>query len=422
MTPLDGADPTTFRSFGDDTPYGADKNSVWRATETIPEMDPATFGVVHESVYKDKTGVYNNGLRVSGASPETTRKLADLNEHLTALLTDGENHFVYVALWNEVYCIEPKADGLHVSRDVWEGRTSPEKRLGKMHAVLTEQGWQDLNAPESELWGKNYYEQREAQTLSQHKNEFETAWEILTGRKVTVGTSEEFARIMNKPAAGNFAEPKDDDFVLLREYRKTQRKFDGYYRRWLALHPEIQAQVDDGRSIDVAEIFGAELFGGAESKFPAEDLNDWRATALTLTQNMFAIQLRRLRPPAPETPILRDELIRQAAELFRKEEIPEGKDAEDMIDPQIDQWRLHFPEFISLRPAAEKQLRSGQSINEPDERIKAAKAVLDDAEIEISRMAKHLLKKHELNKLTPLQRELLAQLITAESLTAKAKR
>jgi hypothetical protein len=421
-TPLDGADPKTFRSFGDNVPYGADRNSVWRTTEIVPNMDPATFGVVHQSVYKDKSGVYCNGVLVPGARPKTTRKLADLNEHLSALLTDGENHFVFVALWNEVYRIEPKADGLHVSREVWEGRTSPPERLGSMSARLTEQGWQDLKTPESKLWGKRYYEQREARTLSQHKDEFKTAWEIITGRKVTVGTSEEFARIMNAPAAGNYAEPTGDDFVLLREYRQTQRKFDGFYRQWLALHPEIQDQLSEGAPIDVAEIFGAELFGGAESKLPAEDLADWRATALTLTQKMFAVQLRRLRPPAVETPILRDELIRQAAEMLGEEEIPEGQDAEDVIDPQIDQWRLHFPEFLYLQPADEKQLQSGQSINEPGERIKAAEAVLDDSKIEISWMAQQLLKKHELNKLTPLQKELLAQIITAESLTAKAKR
>ena len=183
MTPLDGADTTTFRSFGDDIPYGADKNSVWRTTETVPKMDPATFAVVHQSVYKDKTGIYCNGLRVPGARPETTRKLADLNEHFTALLTDGEKHFVFVALWHEVYRIEAKSDGLHVSREVWEGRTRPEKRLGNMHALLTEQGWEDLSAPESELWGKKYYEQREAQTLKQQKNEFKTAWQIVTGRE-----------------------------------------------------------------------------------------------------------------------------------------------------------------------------------------------------------------------------------------------
>jgi hypothetical protein len=289
-------------------------------------------------------------------------------------------------------------------------------------ARLTEQGWQYLKAPESKRWGAAYYKQREAQTLSQHKAEFQTAWEIITGKQVTVGNSEEFARIMNTPAAGNYAEPKDGDFVLLQEYRKTLRKFDDYYRQWLTLNPEIQAQVESGTSIDVAEVFGAELFGGADSRLPAEDLNQWRITSLTLAQKMYAIQLRRLRPPAAETPMLRDELIRQAAEMLEEEDIRKGKTAEDVIDSQIDKWRLHFPDFISLKPADEKQLRSGELINEPDQRIRAAKAVLDDAGIEISRMVKHLLEKHELNKMTPLQKELLAQLITAESLTAKAKR
>ena len=420
MTPLEGADPKTFRSFGNEIPYGADKKSVWHTTEILPNMDPATFGVVHQSAYKDKTGVYCDGILVPGASPETTRKLADLNESLTSLLTDGESYFVYIASWNDVYRVAPKADGLHVSREVWEGETNSLKRLGKVSARLTENGWQDLKAPASKQWGEAFYKQREAQTLSQYKDEFQTAWEIITGKKNTVGSSEELARIMNAPAAGNYAEPKEGDFVLLQEYRRALRKFNKYYRQWLALHPDIQAQVDSDTSVDVAEAFGAELFGGFDSKLPAEDLNQWRVASLNLTQKLYAIQIRGLRPPVVATPILRDELIRQAAEMLDEQEIPKGKTAEDVIDPQIDEWRVHFPNFLSLEPADEKQLQSGQPINRPEDRIKSAKAVLENAGIEISRMTKHLLKKHKQDKMTPIQKELLAQIITAESLAVKA--
>src|SRR6056297_1015372 len=106
--------------------------------------------------------------------------------------------------------------------------------------------------------------------------------------------------------------------------------------------------------------------------------------------------------------------------MLDEQEIPKGKTAEDVIDPQIDEWRVHFPNFLSLEPADEKQLQSGQPINRPEDRIKSAKAVLENAGIEISRMTKHLLKKHKQDKMTPIQKELLAQIITAESLAVKA--
>lgn len=421
LTPLDGADPKTFRSFGDNVPYGADRDSVYRGTQTLPKLDPATFGVVHQSVYKDQNGVYCNGVPVPGARSATTRKLADLNESLTALLTDGEKYFIFVALWNDVYQVEPKVDGLHVSREVWEGSTSPPgERLGIASARLTEQGWQDLSAPESKRWGENYYRQREAQTLTQFKKEFTTAWEMITGRKVTVGTSQEFVRIMNTPATGNYVSPVDDDYVLLQQYRRTQRKFDDFFRQWLALNPEIQAELDRGTPLDVAEIFGAEIFGAAESKLPADVLNRWRATSLTLAQNMFALQMRRLRPPMPESPVLREELIRQAAAMLSDEEIPAGKDAEAVIDPKIDQRRLHFPEFLWLTPADEKKVQAGQEVNDPVARVKKATAVLKEAEVDPSRLAQQLVKKYERDELTAVQKELLAQLLTTESRAAQA--
>lgn len=418
-TPLDGADPRTFRVFDNEVAFGADKNAVWRATKRMPGMDAATFGVVHQQVYKDKTGVYCNGALVPGARPESIRKLADLDEHLTALLTDGDAYFVYVALWNEVYRVEPQKSWLRVSKDVYEGKQFQQRRIGDMSALLTALGWQKLRAPESKRLGKNFWEQREAQTLTQHKPRFKKAWEIITGEEKKIGESKQFARIMNTPVEGDYKEPTAEDFAVLQTYRATQRKFDSYYRRWLDLNPAIKEQIESGKSIDVAEAFAVEMFGLADSKMPMAELLGWKDVGTKLALDLAEINRRSLRPPAPECALLRDELIRQAAEMLG-DKLPEGKDAEDVIDAQIDKWRIHYPLFLMLEPADEKQLRTGKSIRDSSTQIKAAREFLADYEVRVGQLTKHLLDKHRVNQLTPVQQELLAQLITAEMKTAEA--
>ena len=59
--PLEGADPKTFRTFGDDSAFGADNQTVWRGGKIVVGVDAATFAPVHQSVYKDKHGVYGQG-------------------------------------------------------------------------------------------------------------------------------------------------------------------------------------------------------------------------------------------------------------------------------------------------------------------------------------------------------------------------
>lgn len=122
----------------------------------------------------------------------------------------------------------------------------------------------------------------------------------------------------------------------------------------------------------------------------------------------------------PESPVLREELIRQAAAMLSDEEIPAGKDAEAVIDPKIDQRRLHFPEFLWLTPADEKKVQAGQEVNDPVARVKKATAVLKEAEVDPSRLAQQLVKKYERDELTAVQKELLAQLLTTESRAAQA--
>lgn len=240
-TPLDGADPKTFRSIGDKTGYGADQNSVWVGNKRMPNVDPETFGSVHDCVYKDKDGVYCNNVLIPGARTDTIRKLADLDDQLTALLTDGESYFIFVSAYKEVYKLEQRTNSLHVSREVWEPdattvRSRPmtlNTNLGQMGAMLTEDGWKNLNAPGSKIWGETFYDQREAKTLVLFQDRFRKAWEIISGEQKMVASSKKFIERMNTPVGVSYAEPTEDDWEVLRAYRKTQREFDGYYRKWL---------------------------------------------------------------------------------------------------------------------------------------------------------------------------------------------
>lgn len=412
-TPLEGADPRTFRAFGENVAYGADKNSVWFAKKRMPKLDPATFGVVQHTVYKDKTGVYCHGVLIEGANPKTMGKVAELDEFMTALLSDGESYFIYVPYWNEVYRIEPKKNWLRVSKDVWEIKDPIREKVGTMSVLLTKLGWQKLQAPESKRWGKNYWEQREATTLSRNKDRFKKAWELITGKEKEIGESREFARIMNTPIDYDYKVPTGDDFDVLRKYRATQRTFDGYFRMWLELNPKLKRQIEGGKNIDAAALYGAEMFGLTESKMPAGDLLTWKDVGTGLLLDMVQVRRRRLRPPVPECPMLRTELIEQAEKL-----VGDNAKAEEMIDKQIDKSRVHFPRFLALKPADEKRLSGGKALKGADERIRVAKALLDEYEITVSTLTKQLL--NQRNDLNPIQTELLAQLLTAEAEAAKA--
>lgn len=423
-TPLDGADPKTFRSIGDKTGYGADQNSVWAGTKRMPNVDPATFASVHSCVYKDKDGVYCNNIMIPGARTETIRKLADLDDQLSALLTDGESYFIFVSGYKEVYKLEQRDDSLHVSREVWEPdaatvRSSPmtlNKNLGQMGAMLTEEGWKDLKAPGSKIWGETFYDQREAKTLVLFQDRFRKAWEIISGEQKMVASSKEFIERMNTPVGVSYAEPKEDDWKVLRAYRETQREYDGYYRKWLKLNPDVQKQVDAGKQIDVAELFALELFDQAESKLSMTDRLNWKITSLKLAGEMFQLQMRQLRPPHPETPLLRDELIRQAA----KSSGIKSKAAEEMVNQKLETWRSDYPEFLWIEPKAEKQLRDGKPVAGSSIRIKTAQELLAKCNISLTGVLSDMKEQYDSGKLNPVQQELLAHLMTAEANSVEA--
>jgi serine/threonine protein kinase len=184
-TPLDGADPDTFRTFGNESPYGADRNSVWKGDEKLTGVDAATFEPVHESVYKDKNGVYANGNPIQGTDPRTFHKVANLDLHLTALLADTNHDYIFLPYRGEVFLLESTAESLQVSRQIWApAETTPQDIKAEPIATSTVElvgdRWRGLRIstelPDGE---KQSLKAQEVHLLKIYRERFLKAWEIL---------------------------------------------------------------------------------------------------------------------------------------------------------------------------------------------------------------------------------------------------
>ncbi|MCP4888228.1 MAG: protein kinase [Planctomycetaceae bacterium] len=183
--PLPEADPDTFRTFGDDSPYGADRTNAWKGSTKLTGIDGATFEAVHQSVYKDKNGVFANGYPVFDADPKTFRKVADLDESFTALLADQDHSYVFLPFRGEVYRVKSASDSLQVKRQIWAPGT-PQHRgteVGPVAIATAElgvEGWRnqsvvvDGGADTSQMT-----KDQEAFLLDIYKERFAKAWRIL---------------------------------------------------------------------------------------------------------------------------------------------------------------------------------------------------------------------------------------------------
>ncbi len=145
-TRLNGANPVLFRTFGDESPYGADLNCVWRGSEQIFNVDAPSFETVHQSVYLDKNGVYASGNPLDNADPKTFRKLVNLDIHFTALLADANQHYVYLPYRGEVYRVWLEDKALKVERRIWSLKDPRKpaagyKSVGIFSAELGANGW-----------------------------------------------------------------------------------------------------------------------------------------------------------------------------------------------------------------------------------------------------------------------------------------
>jgi len=182
-TILKGADPKTFRTFGKNSPYGADNKMVWGGTRSLPFLDAPTFDVVHQSVYKDEKGVYARGIQIDKADPKTIRKISDLDQHFTALLVDAKNYFIFLPYRGEVFLLEDRGTSLYISRSIHLGQgKEPQKWIATSSGELTEKGWVNQKVmPVPKLRGRDI-PAVENHLMKIYREHFSKAWDIIRAR------------------------------------------------------------------------------------------------------------------------------------------------------------------------------------------------------------------------------------------------
>jgi DKNYY family len=184
MTPLDGADLDTFRTFGDDSPYAADRNSVWRADTEITGYDASTFQAIHQSVFKDKNGVYADGHWLENADPKSFLKIADLDTSHSALLADEHHYYVFLPYYGDVYRVTSTAASLNVRRSIWPDGIKQKDPIAISTAELGEAGWKNLNIAADPAINSTQLQDRETHLLNIYTAQFTKAWEIIRERKM----------------------------------------------------------------------------------------------------------------------------------------------------------------------------------------------------------------------------------------------
>lgn len=184
MTPLEGADLDTFRTFGDDSPYAADRRSVWKGNVIITGYDAATFQAIHQSVNKDKNGVYAGEHLIENADTKSFLKVADLDTSLSALLADEHQYYVFLPYYGDVYQVTPTADALHVKRSIWPPGIKQKDPVAIATAELGEDGWKNLNIAADPAIDTAKLEDREMHLSNLFTAQFIKAWEIIRERKI----------------------------------------------------------------------------------------------------------------------------------------------------------------------------------------------------------------------------------------------
>ena len=184
MTPLDGADLDTFRTFGDDSPYAADRRSVWKGDTRITGFDAPTFQAIHQSVIKDKNGVYAGEHLIQNADSKSFLKVADLDTSLSALLADEHHYYVFLPYYGDVYQVTSTANSLNVTRSIWPPGIKQKDPIAIATAELGEAGWKNLTIAADPAINTAQLKEREMHLLKLFTAPFTKAWEIIRERKV----------------------------------------------------------------------------------------------------------------------------------------------------------------------------------------------------------------------------------------------
>lgn len=188
MTPLEGADLDTFRTFGDESPYAADRRSVWKGDTKIKGYDAPTFQAIHQSVTKDKNGVYAGEHRIENADSKSFLKVVDLDTSLSALLADERHYYVFLPYYGDVYQVTSTANSLNVKRSIWTPGIKQKDPVAVATAELGEDGWKNLNIAADPAINTVSLEKRETHLLQLFTPQFTRAWEIIREGKINKNT------------------------------------------------------------------------------------------------------------------------------------------------------------------------------------------------------------------------------------------
>jgi serine/threonine protein kinase len=224
MTPLVGADPDTFRTFGEDSPYGADRNSVWKGDTKLTGYHAPTFQAIHQSVCKDKDGVYAGDHRIENADPKTLRKVADLDTSFSALLADEQKYFVFLPYYGDVYLIDSASDSLKIQRSIWPPGIKQKEPIATAIAEMTESGWTNLHFVADPAINTTLWKDRETHTLNIYTAQFMKAWEIIRERKIPQNS---IALMTQKPQGVQEAQ-NENRKPLTKDWRSDIVAFNSY--------------------------------------------------------------------------------------------------------------------------------------------------------------------------------------------------
>jgi hypothetical protein len=187
-TPLDGVDLDSFHTFGDASPYAADRHTVWLATSKVIGYDAPTFQAIHQSVVKDKNGVYLGTRLIESADPRTFRKVVDLDTANTALLADEHHYYLFLPYYGDVYRVASTDNSLNVQRSIWLPGTKQRDPIAKATAELSVTGWKNLRIEADRAINTSQLQARETNLLDIYTTQFDRAWEIIRQKKVSNGT------------------------------------------------------------------------------------------------------------------------------------------------------------------------------------------------------------------------------------------
>lgn len=138
-TILKGALSKDFKTFGE-LPFGSDGQKVWKASDSLIEIDGGSFEPFAPNLYKDKNGVYlgKYGIKVPAIDPLTFQQLTGFGSNNLALLLKDKNDFwVYEPTYGDLCRIRPSKNTLHLKMPILKTIGGKREIVGYVAGHLT---------------------------------------------------------------------------------------------------------------------------------------------------------------------------------------------------------------------------------------------------------------------------------------------